>query len=681
MLKKLFTCCLILIGVFVVHLVSLSPIFAQDSGVEPGETFETNPKDRSTTVTATVLDNTPPTTPILIAPDNNSYATVNKPDFIWEASSDANGISHYQFFLDGSQLFGDLPTYSTETSQYLLVYNATTDRYTLTPKAGLAEGTHTWKIRVFDTLDQNTDSATWTFTIDTAAPSFVITHIGDQNTSISAQDSSTVPSEPIELTENQPLLSGTGEANSTVSLTVTIPGDPTQHVTFPIAANGTWQHQLGILPRDITITLDFVITDQAGNVSVLSGVQIVIKKEVIVYPPASDAAGSPTVTPSSSITPSPAASPIISIPVIPPTEVIHEVIQEVTERIPSPIVALVEQLPEEVQQTVIQTTQTIAPAAALIANTAIPAFTTLAVASQLGGGFSASMILTALQAIGLLPKKKPQGLVYNSQTGEPVPFVRLTIKAANLTPEQNETADSILETVITDTHGIYQGVSLPNGKYQMTAAHQEYFFPTSQNRPPLMSFQEFYKGEVFDISSQQDAPLFLIPVDPKQASDLPSGVWKRMQLKLAKVRLRDLTVPLFSFSVLVTAFFPTFINFFILGIYGLIFTRQAIQSLRVPHIGGKVVDEQGNPLGRGIVRVSHAENNQLVAITTTDDNGEFEVFVKPDIYQISVTHYGYARIVEGAQLSFEAIDTRQESVYLVIPMTNVSEMYKELGIG
>lgn len=673
MFKRALLLCLLCLNFLTVGSAALNPVQAQGNGVEPGETFATNPKDRTTNITATVVDNTPPTTPILVSPTNNSFATVNKPDFVWEASTDANGIGKYQLYLDGTQLYGDLPTGSSETSQYVLVFNSSTNRYTLTPKAGLAEGPHTWKIRASDTLNLSTDSATWSFTIDTAAPSFVITQVGEESTSISAQDISTIPTDPIELDQNQPLLSGSGEANSSVDITITIPGDPTQHVVFSIGADGTWQYQLGILPRDVEITLDFLITDQAGNLSVLSGLKILIKTQVIVFPPVTPSPSSPI----GSISPSPEASPLITIPIIPPTEAIHELIQEVTERIPSPITALMAQIPVQIQEAVIDTAQNLAPISALIANAAAPVFTTLAVASQLGGGFSFSLLMSMLQAIGILPKKRPQGLVYNSQTGEPIPFVRLIMSSVGL---KQSATESLQETVVTDTRGIYQGIKLPPGKYQIQAVHQEYFFPTSQKRPPLMSFQEFYKGEVFDITSDQEEQLFLIPIDPKGEAQLPQGTWKRLRLKLARVKLRDLTVPLFSFSVLVTTFFPTLLNFGILAIYGLIFAKQAIHRLRIPHIAGKVVDDQGNPLGQGIIRVSQAENNQLVAITTTNDEGEFEVFIKPDVYQIAVTHYGYARIVKGAQLSFEAIDTRQESVYLVITMTDIRGMYKELGI-
>ena len=51
-----------------------------------------DPKTEVVTVTAGVLDNIPPTTPILISPTNNSYVTTGYVTFVWKGSTDDNGI-------------------------------------------------------------------------------------------------------------------------------------------------------------------------------------------------------------------------------------------------------------------------------------------------------------------------------------------------------------------------------------------------------------------------------------------------------------------------------------------------------------------------------------------------------------------------------------------------------------
>lgn len=205
--------------------LSFSPtLYAQEGGIDTGETGGTNPKPRQANVTATVADHTPPSVPILIAPDNGSTITDSTPTFIWEGSTDDRGIGKYELYLDGSVLFGSIPTGATTNSSYTLTYDSATHRYSLTPSTALAEGNHTWKVRAIDIYDNYTDSVTWSFTLDSPPPTFILTDIGEVEVSISAQDITTVPDEPIEIEENEPLLLATGEANSTVEVTLTIPG-------------------------------------------------------------------------------------------------------------------------------------------------------------------------------------------------------------------------------------------------------------------------------------------------------------------------------------------------------------------------------------------------------------------------------------------------------------------------
>lgn len=262
----------------------------------PGPTYSQTP-----IVTLSVVDNIDPTTPILISPTNNAYITTGTPTFVWEESTDDRGISKYQWYLNGALVYDNLPTGNQETSNYIYTHDTINSEYDLQLKNALSDGTYTWKVRVYDINGNFSDSATWTFTIDTLAPSFVITDVGEVSTSISAQDPGTIPTSPIELDNNEPLIIATGEANSTVQVTVTIPGDPTQSYTTTIDSAGNWELQLGVFERGDVITLDFIITDQAGLVSVLNGVEFVIREIVIIIPPTA----SPTPSPSPSPLPTP----------------------------------------------------------------------------------------------------------------------------------------------------------------------------------------------------------------------------------------------------------------------------------------------------------------------------------------------------------------------------------------
>ncbi|HEX7017743.1 MAG TPA: Ig-like domain-containing protein [Patescibacteria group bacterium] len=637
---------------------------------------QTGPLEEEVTVSATVPDSSGPTTPILIAPSNGSYVTDSTPSFVWEESTDDQGMSHYQLSLDGSVLFSNIPLTSTENDDYTLTYDSINDEYTLTPKEALTDGTHTWKVRAVDIAGFGTDSATWSFTLDTLAPSYVITDFGELTVNISAQDTSTIPTSPLELTENEPELLGTGEANASVQATLTIPDDPTQNFSFTIDTNGNWGLQLDILPRDVVMTLDFTITDTAGNVSILQGVEFVIVSEVIVFPPASPSpTPSPEATPIPGVTPeptppvSPEPPPIIEIPVIPPREIVNETVQELLESIPAPVTNLVRNLPQPIKNV----GRALAPYSGALVASAAPTFSLLAIASQFGGNLSFNLILRILQALGLIPAGKPQGLVFNSQTSEPVPFALLTItnEGSNKTP--------VLETVVTDVEGVYSGIQLAPDVYRLSVSHQEYAFPAAKPRPPYMVLRDYYRGEPFTVASGKEEQLFLIPVDPllEESQTKAKYKWRLFFARLSRLG-GTLIFPIWVLSGILTMLYPTWLNWLVFGVYTVVIVIKALRWFKIPRITGQVIDDQGQPVANVVIRLSLPEANELVAVVHTNQQGEFALFVPGQKYQLGATHKDYVWAEAGTTLSFNEIDATATAQHLLITMKPVGDVYEEL---
>lgn len=662
-------------GVFILTALTTS-VLAQSA----------DPETESVTVSATVPFNEPPSTPILISPANNSYIAVNKPTFIWQASTDSDGhIDHYQLSLDGTPYFDNIPTTNTDNADYTLTYNASTQRYTLVVKAALSEGLHTWKIRATDNYTKGTDSATWSFTIDTQAPAFVLTQIGDVATSISNQDASTIPSEPIEVGVNEPQLLGNGEINSTVVLTVVIPGQSNQTFTNTTDINGNWGEQLGILPRGETITLNFTITDQAGNVSFLTGVQFFIKELVIIFPPASPSPSpspisSPGPSPSPSGTPipgaspspipsipprrpSPTPSPFISIPYTPPREVISEALREAAEA--PPIQALIASIPEALTKTL----KAAAPFSAIVVASAMPLITLASLATQFGSRFSIQLLFRLLQALGLLPGGKPQGFVYDSKTHQGVAFALITITRA----ETKTTVGGFLETVVTDVNGVYRNLSLPPGDYRLVVAHQEYFFPTVQPRPNYLISRDFYRGEVFTVSDQKESIYFMIPLDPIKESS--KSTWKHyFRIWLNRLSRYSLTLsmflllPTFLLTGVLTILYPTVWNYLILAFYTLSLGIKSISWFRIPTITGKVIDTLGKPIPFAIIRLIDLANNDLTSVLSSDDEGNFHAFVPKKQYQLNVVKPGYIWSENGGMGNMYIIDATKEPKHVIVTL-------------
>lgn len=628
-----------------------SPALAQDRGIAPGESFSTNPKPRTSNITATVPDNLPPSIPILISPENNSFVNSNALSYVWEGSTDDNGMSHYQFFLDGVLVFDLIPLIDTIEVNYTLTYDPVLNQYTLTPNTVLTDGSHTWKIQAVDVTDNIASSATWTFTIDTLAPTFVLNQIGTADVSISAQDPSSVPEEPIQIDDNEPVLKATGEALSTVYVTLTIPNISTDEFTTTIGSNGQWELQLGVLPRDVEMRLGFIIVDRAGNISALSNVWFIIVQEVIVIPPTSPSPGA-FLDPDASPPPG-----VFEIPITPARETIIRTFQN-----------LYDALPSGVQQSL----QNIAPISAVVVSSALPFASLIAIAAQFGWQFSLNLLLKVLQALGFFPGGKAQGLVYDTESDEGVAFAVLTVTNVDVRDL------GIKETVITDVYGIYRGIHLPPGEYRVEVSHQDYRFPTRKRRAPHLSIHEFYRGEPFNVD-EKSQPLFLIPVDPLKKQH-KRNLKKRLRVWLAQTsRLNNLLIwPLFIISTLIVIVFPTIWNILVFLSYIALFVYRGISWFKVPIITGVVLDSQGVPQENVAVRIAEIENNNLSAVLTTNSKGEFRYYGPKRLYQLSLNKQGYVWAPDGSPLSLFEVDVRTQRYHLVATLTTLEDVYKDL---
>jgi hypothetical protein len=745
----------------------------------PGPTYTSVPK-----VTLSVVDSTPPTIPILISPDNNSYVTTGTPTFVWTKSVDERAVSKYQFFLNGDLVYDNLPTGDTETDDYIYTYDAVEEEYSLQLKDSISDGTYTWKIRAWDINSNYSESATWTFILDTLAPTFVISDVGDIATSISAQDPSTIPAAPLELEDNEPLIVATGEANSSVEATITIPGDPTQVFNIDIDSEGNWEMQLGVFVRGDIITMDFIITDQAGLVSVLNGVEFFIKPIIIVIPPTATPSATPSPSPSptpgivlapilispeddssstnptptfvweqpegdstvtkyqlflndeleydnipltdletddyffsydpiseeynlelkdelsngtytwkikvfddngtdsesvswsftiGTVLPTPSPTPIvpfIEIEVTPPREAIINVFQEIEERIPEPIKNIIELIPEEVIDTIAAS----APVSAAIVATALPAASAFAIASQFGGNLSFQLFLRLLQSLGLIPVGKPQGIVFNSESYEPVPFALITI----LSEQSNKVQTT--ETVVTDVHGVYRGIKLSPGMYHMTVTHQDYIFPTVSPRPPYVQFKDYYMGEVFKVESEKQKQLFLIPVDPKESKMEKKSIKTRSRIFLSRIGklTKHLTIPLFFISGFLAILFPSIWNTAIFGLYAVMILQKVAVSFKRPIITGIVVDHEKNPLEHAVVRIIAPETNELMSVINTNKSGKFKIYAPKGLYHVEVNLSGYVWKEVAGTMSFYQVDATTKTQHLPIVMESAQDIYKDL---
>lgn len=609
---------------------SLVPVFAQDydNSIElrDNET-QTQPKERIVKVTATVNDSTPPSIPILISPPNDSHLSDNTPTFVWKGSYDEFGVSHYVLTLDGSVLFNNIPTSATDNSQYILTYDADTHYYSLTPKSAIGDGSHSWKITAVDIYNNTASSVTWTFTIDSQSPVFIVTEVDTLEQSISAQDVSTVPTTPIELINNEPILKGTGEANSQVEMFVKLPDGSVVSYTFTISGDGTWQVQLGTLPRDAVVYVTFRITDQVGHVSILENIPLILR--------------TPTVTiPQIPFFP-PTEEPIV-IPLPPPAEVIPDIIDQLP--LPPAITKFIATFPILTASPRPVGYFTISSILVLLLIAALPLLKTLILLGQFGTSFSLANLWEIWRVIGLIPGSRPQGIVVYQDSQAPVAFAKVII-SGKLNDYHHAT-----HTRLTNKEGIYAPSNLENGSYQANVLHYTSLFPTLVKKKGYLFWSHYYQGQEFTVDTEHHEPHFVIPVDQRKSE---TSLWQRFSWWLLHRQMT--TTWMLAACILITTFAASYINILatlfysicLLLIHGRFWQKKVV---------GLAVTSEKVPLIQVIVMVFNYEAKKLLAIKQTDQKGQFQTTMHKDKIRLWAIAFSF-KLINSATVNDVATNT------------------------
>lgn len=288
-LSRVLTLFLYALIVFSFTLGVVSPVFSQEGGVAEGETEATNPKSREATVTASVPVFVSPPTPVLMLPENSAMLTSGVVTFRWRMPVHDVPLSRFELLLNGTVKFPAIHAVDQDTDDYTLrVADKDEDEFTLTLRQDkwLADGVYTWKIRVIDANDRGTNSATWSFTIDSTPPPLLITQVDQQETSISATDPSTQPSDPIIVTTSDPVIYGHTESGSELQAIVMQGESILATYKISIPEGGLFSLQLLDLPADQEVRVKFTVIDPANNTTVYDGLPLKYQpKRVIIKIP------------------------------------------------------------------------------------------------------------------------------------------------------------------------------------------------------------------------------------------------------------------------------------------------------------------------------------------------------------------------------------------------------------
>ncbi|MEI8232811.1 MAG: Ig-like domain-containing protein, partial [bacterium] len=128
-------------------------------------------------VAPTTGDTTAPSNPILVRPLDGDASGNNKPEFVWQSSSDDNSNTiTYTLYLNGVATYLGVSNLGNSAGSN---YSARIDgsEVKLIPSISLPDGSYNWYVSAYDLANNTSYSTTWNLTIDTTAPHLTITDI------------------------------------------------------------------------------------------------------------------------------------------------------------------------------------------------------------------------------------------------------------------------------------------------------------------------------------------------------------------------------------------------------------------------------------------------------------------------------------------------------------------------
>jgi len=628
----------------------LSPLvsLAQVGGVLPGETPDQD-KDRPTRVSAIVQDLVPPSIPILIAPTDSSQHTSGDVSFTWVESTDNWQMSHYRLIINGSVAYDTIPLNPATTAQYELTYDVSLGQYTLNPTANLADGTYSWRIEAVDVMDNSSSSVTWTFTIDTLAPFFTISQIGTHSVTITTLDSASIPVEPIILTANNPTLSGTGEAGSSVTLTLTEPDDSTTQLQFSIAADGTWSIELGTLPRSRLIRLDFLIVDQAGNVSVLENVRLLLPAAFIEIPVPPILL--PIIPPV--LLPEPPEPPVIQIPITPP----QELIPEIEELIPPALIELSSGMAATYQEFSLSFVPILLAGLGVLSLLLLPVLKTVSFFSLYAGKLGFGAFWKVWWAVGLDGWWRDQSVVVTYPEQDIVARTLVRIRGVD------SSKATVTKDLISDERGVIPAFGIGPGRYRITVLDERLEYPVLNKTPLHLDRQRFYIGQEIEVTAESKEPWLVIPAGTLKPLD-PSSNWKRRVL-----RWKTLQWPVAIAASGLVGLWPSVIGIIAIGLYLSSWSLRSVRRRRSRRIETITKDQQAVVHCTIIAR----DGDEVRTITQTDETGIAHLSATKQTLTLETISWKY-RQTEGDHLTQCQLEAGNE--YHLALLTNIDARLK-----
>jgi len=293
-----------------------------------------NPEVSNSDVTATVATGGTFSTPILISPADNLATNSARFTFHWRRPSPlpTTTLDHYDLFIDDA-VFAAAVSDTLSTADYYF-YTATraSEFFYVGLKQDLAQGYHTWRVAVYDTIGTNAATGNWRFYIDSIAPFISFTKLNTTAYTWNTAVSGSIPAESsryLTVYSNNPTLKGGVETNANLQISLVCPaGAPsgcTNQSWIINSTDGNWEKQFSSLIANINYTVNLSATDATNNTTVFPSfyLKYSLSTSTTSTPTAIAGTATPTVSPTLpplTATPTQTALPTISSSLTPPAD-------------------------------------------------------------------------------------------------------------------------------------------------------------------------------------------------------------------------------------------------------------------------------------------------------------------------------------------------------------------------
>jgi hypothetical protein len=241
------------------------------------------------------------------------------------------------------------------------------------------------------------------------------------------------------------------------------------------------------------------------------------------------------------------------------------------------------------------------------------------------------VLLAFLPLLFYRQKKRSWGVVYNSITKQPVPYIPVFIV------EKKNNRLIIREKQISTKEGRF-GFIVPRGEYFLKVISKQYVFPSKNIQESSDGrYQSLYFGTPIIIIDNDQVVACNIPVDPVVPTRTPFAVLADHLLD--KVRVPALIVGS-AFSLYLVVFFTSVVSIMVFAVYIIVWILEFLSYFQKTRAYQIIDAKSKDPIASATVKVINKEG-KILKVSMTNLFGKFYPLLDAGNFYLEISHKDY----------------------------------------